>query len=205
MYHYVIWGKRMPGDDSGETDMPRVAEFLPADDSLVALDNTPYTSPRSRAEVLAHELGHQFAQKHGGADDEWLSPNYWSVMSYTWVGRTNLQAADRKKSLTCFPFYYANAGEKEIGNQPPGSVNMIVQFSAGMARQVVENNSSLDENTGICNQELDWNGDGLPPSPTPLNNVDVNDNASSSDTINDFANWPALRFDGPRKNGTLGP
>ncbi len=208
MYHYVIWAKHEALGDTGKSDMPEGTKHEPADDVIIGIGDDPvYNSERSRAEILAHELGHNLAQKHGGSDDEKYNPNYWSVMSYTWVLRTDSTLTERRWWVTCLPFYYAKANETEPMLDLPASINIIVGYSAGVASPVVENNYSLDEKKGVCQQEVDWNEDGTPGDGTPALStafsVDANNNTVKTDTIDDFANWPALRFDGPKLNGTL--
>jgi hypothetical protein len=209
MYHYIIWAKRQLGGSSGESDYPwELQPGQPGDDAIIGLDNfeASYQSPRSQAEILAHELGHNLGQRHGGPTDEPYNPNYWSVMSYTWALRTGATVVERRKWVTCLPFYYGKAGETEPLLQVPSVVNMIVDYSAGMASQIVENNGSLDEKKGVCNQAVDWDEDGRPGEPKPMSgngNGDANDNDIFSDTIDDAANWPALKFNGPSSNGTI--
>jgi len=104
--------------------------------------------------------------------------------------------------VTCLPFYYGKAGETEVGLQVPSPVRMVVDYSEGMARRIVENNTSLDEKKGVCNQEVDWDEDGRVGEVT-LMSADANNNGAASDTIDDFANWAALKFNGPLLNGAI--
>ena len=207
-YHYVIWAHQQQIANTGNSDMPPSFPAEPGDDAIVAIGgHATYRSERSRAEVLAHELGHNLAQRHGGATDESLTPNYWSVMSNTWMFRKDRDSLTRMHYATCLPFYYATAHQGEPGHNPPASVTMVLGYSAGMARRVTENNMSLKETVGVCNEELDWDEDGVPNDIQKANaypmNADANEDGDIVDTMDDFANWPALRFDGPKLNGTL--
>jgi hypothetical protein len=210
MYHYVIWARRVGLDDTGMSDMPVEEAFAPGDDVVLGLGGqTTYNSERTRAEMLAHELGHNLGQRHGGSNHEQLfNPNYWSVMSYTWVLRTDISDNERKWAVTCLPLYYAKAHETEPDYQVPMTVGRVFNYSAGMARNVVENDNSLDEATGVCGHEVNWNEDDTPSTGHPVVvtalSMDANDNDVENETIKDFANWPALLFDGPRRNGTVG-
>jgi hypothetical protein len=210
VYHYVIWARRIEEDTTGISDMPVVRSFEPGDDVAIGIGNdTTYNSERTRAEFLAHELGHNLGQRHGGDNHEQtFNPNYWSVMSYTWVGRTDLADNQRMWRVTCVPLYYARGDETETDHHVPANVGRVLNYSAGMAKDVVENNNSLDEVTGVCGQPVDWNEDETPSSTNPVVATafsrEANDNAVAAETIKDFANWPALLFDGPKRNGTVG-
>jgi hypothetical protein len=115
------------------------------------------------------------------------------------TGGTNV---DRRRAVTCLPFYYGKAGETEPGLNVPNPVLMIVDYSEGMARRIVENNGSLDERKGVCDQSVDWDEDGR-PNEAVLMNGDANNNGTTTDTIDDFANWAALKFNGPLLNGAI--
>jgi hypothetical protein len=203
VYHYVIWARRQLDRGSGKSDgLGPTPDLQAGDDILISLDDLAlsYQTPRSQAEILAHELGHNLGQRHGGANDEPYNPNYFSVMSYPWALRTGATDLERMFWATCLPFYYAQPSADEPGDTVPVPVNMILDFSAGMAAPV--NEDALDENTGVCAQTVDWNESGHEGSSVLLMD-DANENGTKHETIEDFANWRALRFDGPSKNGTL--
>ena len=208
-YHYVIWGKTLTTNVSGLSDAPwPVAGIEPGDDVFIAGDATT-SGTRSQAEILAHELGHNLGQKHGGATDDVWNPLYWSVMSYTWVRRAGFDITNRRRRATCLPIYYASAGENEGGTQhvPPATVGSIIDYSAGMAQMLDER--ALNELTGVCSQPVDWDHSGPPyanppsggPNPTP----DADDDTRYSEMMDDFSNWRRLKMDGPILNGTLLP
>jgi hypothetical protein len=209
MYHYVIWAKRKLGIGTGESDFPSALPgHEPGDDALISMDGktSTFQTKRSRAEILAHELGHNLGQRHGGENDAPYTPNYWSVMSYAWALRTGAMVNERRQWVTCLPFYYAKSGETEGPlHQVPATVNMVVDYSAGMAKQV--NEYVLDETTGVCGHVVDWDQDGTigeaSTSACTSGACDANDNGTLDEKLDDFANWPALRFDGPKKNGTI--
>ena len=205
MYHYVIWTKRTLRG-SGESDFGwQVWPATPGDDAVAGLDSfgTSYQTSRSQAEILAHELGHNLGQRHGGLTNDPYNPNYLSVMSYTWTLRTGLGVGGRRQAVTCLPFYYAKTGQDELSHQVPATVNMVVDYSAGMAADVMD--GWLDEVKGVCNLPVDWDSDNR-VGEVLRQMADANDNGMMpNETIKDFANWRALMFDGPRKNGTILP
>jgi hypothetical protein len=192
IFHYGIWGIAKDDGVSGQSDF--------ADDFVVAFDlsaryPTSYQTPRSKVEAITHELGHDFGQLHGGADDERYKPNYWSVMSYAWDFRTAWVNNQRRlDSPTCAPFYYANKDAVEVGGAvpstlfvPPGSTTqvqasqyLVVDYSEGMARSLIVRSGATAQ---ICGQPIVWSGLGL-----------------ADGQINDFANWRDLKYDGPELN-----
>ena len=205
VYHYVIWARRQLGGGSGQSDAPwPVPDLQAGDDALITLDDlhVSYQSPRSQAEILAHELGHNLGQKHGGATDTPYNPNYLSVMSYAWALRTGGTDVERRLWATCLPFYYAKAGADEPANKVPVPVNMVVDYSTGMAAPLMED--ALDETAGVCAQTVDWDEDGDEDGVgSTILADDANENSVFHETIEDFPNWSSLRFDGPLRNGTM--
>ena len=181
IYHYGIWGSKHVGGYSGQSDF--------ADDFLVSFDTFPssYQTVRSRIEVLTHELGHDLRQLHGGDDHQPENkPNYLSVMSYSWELRTGWpHDTQRQQFVTCLPFYYGTAGADEVNGVKASPVNnTIVDYSEGMAKTLVQPSGTLAAPSTFCGKVVDWN------TVVPNNG-----------TIKDFANWPALQFDGPVRNG----
>jgi hypothetical protein len=71
-----------------------------------------------------------------------------------------------------------------------------------MGPTLVENNNSLQEATGVCGAAVDWNNDGDVTDTNLSANAD--DNAVANETLRDFGNWRALRFNGPRADGSQG-
>lgn len=206
VYHYVIWAKRQLGGGSGQSDAPwPVPDLQPGDDAIISLDDLPasFQSPRSQAEILAHELGHNLGQKHGGATYELYNPNYFSAMSYAWALRTGATIIKRRSWVTCLPFYYAQPDADEPGNNVPATLNMRVDYSAGMAAEV--NEDALDETKGVCAHTVDWNKDGFEDGEgnPSIFALDANHNTVKHEKFKDFANWRSLLFDGPVKNGTI--
>jgi len=175
VFHYGIWAIMQQNKRSGWSD--------DADDLVISFDDEPpfgltYHTTRSQIEALAHELGHSLAQKHGGQTD-WpeRKPNYLSVMSKTWLHRSAWGDSTRLERATCLPLYYAAAGATEgSSGSTPSVVNTTVDYSEGMGRELVRPGS-----TSMCGKTITWST-VEPPSVV---------------TINDFANWPALVFNGP--------
>ncbi len=184
IYHYGVWGRYQVNTLAGFSDA--------GDDFIIAFDEfvPSYHTPRSKIEVLAHELGHNLRQLHaGGEDDPVYKPNYLSVMSYSWLFRTAWPDAVRLATATCLPFYYADKDAKEASGSVSENVNTIVDYSEGMGRLVMRPTPPA-AGSSICGTEVDWN------------TVDPD---SVFATVEDFANWRFLIFDGPAKNGNLVP
>jgi hypothetical protein len=199
-YHYALWAQEIQLAGSGISDQSPGGT---GDDIAIGLDSfdVDYQTVRSQAEILAHEIGHGLGLRHGGATDERFNPNHWSVMSYAWALRTGTDLFHRRLWATCLPFYYAVAGQIEPGHMPPAMVGLRIDYSAGMAKRIVE--GPLNEQKGVCNHPVDWDEDGQFDPVVQSAAVDANQNGTFTDTIDDSANWPALRFDGPRKNGEI--
>lgn len=182
IYHYAIWGDQMT-NRSGRSDF--------ADDFLIAFDWYPssYQTVRSKTEILAHELGHDLSQLHGGGGDfPEYSPNYLSVMSYSWMFRTGWpNNTSRQDYVTCLPLYYASPGAAELSGAVPASVNSVVDYSQGMAKTLTPPVPPTSGPTVFCGKTVVWST-VLPTS-----------------TIGDFGNWRALTFDGPVRNGGILP
>jgi hypothetical protein len=199
-YHYALWVQDIELAGSGISDQTPGGT---GDDIIIGLDSSDvsYQTVRSQAEILAHEIGHDLGQRHGGLTDDTYNPNYWSVMSYTWVLRTGASSLQRLWWATCLPFYYGVAGRIEPGHALPEQVGLAIDYSAGMAKRIVE--GRLDEQKGVCRHPVDWDHDGVFDTVVQSTLIDVNDNGTTTDSVDDFANWPALRFDGPVKNGEI--
>lgn len=208
VYHYAIWGNARPGGSSGRSDILFDASNNvagPGDDLIVSFDDfgAAFQTVRSQVETLAHEFGHNLGQQHGGNNNVTKKPNYWSVMSYTWQLRTGRSNATRRADITCPPFYYAATGATEPNGALPAMFNNVVDYSEGMAATLTENNNSLSEVIGVCGQAVDWNNDG---DRVDVNiNADADDNGNSTGVVTDFANWRALRFNGPAFDGQFNP
>ena len=207
VFHYAIWAQaQTPRKISGISDMNTEVNPVVGDDFLITLDmlDASYQTVRSQVEAFVHELGHDLGQRHNGMHDTEDTPNYMSVMTYTWILRTGwTDDTNRINYPTCLPFYYAQAGATEPNGSVPDPHNTIVNFSSGMGKPLVENTHTLDESTGVCGFHSEW--DGNPLTTASGLNADVNKNGSTSETVTDFANWPALRFSGPQSNGSLKP
>jgi len=164
IFHYCLWAKKLSGGGSGKSDVARNSagtDFVgPGDDFVVTLDgfSSNYDSIRTRAETFMHELGHDLMQKHGGADHDQYTPQYHSVMNYSWQLRTGRDSEFRiKNPIDGDPFYYGSfaAEEDAAGNLPASFDRTRIDFSEGMSSE-------------------------------------------------DFANWNALVYSGPRQNGQWG-
>jgi hypothetical protein len=176
IYHYGVWSVRHTFGFSGQSDF--------ADDLIVSFDyfDPPYQTPRSQIEAFVHELGHDLELRHAGdVDEPEYSPNYWSVMGYNWDLRTGWETnAERASLITCPPFYYGQASADEVGGAPPLPLTTNVDYSEGMGPTLAVGRSGT---TRLCGKTIDWNAFGITSGP-----------------LEDFADWPALKFDGPASN-----
>lgn len=207
IYHYCIWGNMRPNGSSGISDVLINAagtDFAgPGDDFIVSFDDfgASFQTVRSMAETFAHELGHGFQQRHGGATHFARTPPYNSVMSYSWQLRTGQSNATRTSRPVYAPYYYAlNAAVETGGAVPAGATSVVPDYSIGMGRNLVE--SSLSEPAGLYNGNgIDWNGNGTTSGTV---SVDLNGDGDTADTWTDFPNWFRLVYSGPRQNGQFG-
>jgi hypothetical protein len=191
LYHYAIWGRADPEGNNGYSN----ADFKGTkvgDSFMITMSelSNEYHTAQSQAETFVHELGHNLGQKHGGTNGSQYKPNYWSVMSYTWLFRSSSSEL-RKKHLTCTQIYYATPGAREVNGELPQSRHVRVNYSQGMARSLVGN---MDVRVGVCGQPMDWK---------PVNAGDFSD--VSGAPIEDFANWPNLNYNGPKSGGSHNP
>lgn len=208
IYHYCIWANAHPSGWSGISDVDLNAaqtDFAgPGDDLIVSFDDFPasYQTVRSMAATFMHELGHNLQQRHGGVNHARFNPTYSSVMSYSWQIRTGDNNATRCARPIYAPFYYQlNAAVETNCAIPAGVVSVLPDYSAGMGRNLVENN--LNEQTGLYNNNpVDWNQDG------DTNDLgvarDLTDDGDTNDIAVDFVNWANFVYAGPRLNGEFG-
>jgi hypothetical protein len=205
LFHYCIWARALAEGGSGISDVHVNAEGTdfdgPGDDCIVGLDRfeKPYNSVRNRAATLMHELGHNLQQRHGGETVFQYTPNYNSVMSYSWQLRTGYDSMNRYALPVCTPFFYGQANAVELGGGlPPGAGNYI-DYSEGMGRDLVE--GELNEIEGVCNgNSADFDLDTRIRTRAA---VDLNQDKDTGDRLSDFPNWFQLVFSGPRQNGML--
>jgi hypothetical protein len=206
--HYGIWAHQMAGPlRSGRSDIDKFNTRWAGDDFLVSIDAFPktYQTTRSQAEILVHELGHNLGQRHGGLRDDDFVANHSSVMSYSSAMRTSWSSdAVRVKYPTCGPLYYGQKGATEPNGTMPPSFGSVPAYSSGMTRTLDEQN--LNELAGVCGPPVNWDGvNGLSPSVSGNVNVSASGAAVPGEIVSDFANWPALVFDGPALDGWLKP
>ncbi len=201
IYHYCIWANARPNGSSGISDID-FNNTGSGDDCIVSFDDfsAGFQTARSGAETLMHEFGHNLGQRHGGVTHFSGNPVYSSVMSYNWQLRSGQSNATRRARPVCVPFYYQQ-NVVENNGALPANAGTAVDYSEGMGQSLVE--ATLNENVGVCNNvAVDWNGNGNSTN-NPVS-VDINGNAVTTDTWTDFANWVALSFTGPRRNGSNG-
>ena len=216
IYHYCIWAYRRPNrssgrgegqylainiiDDAGDTY--NVEEIVgPGDDLIVSLERAwPFAHEvRSRAEAFIHELGHNLGQRHNGLDSRSsYNPVYSSVMSYAWNLRAAQKDSFRLEHAIYHPLYYGYAGAREPGGQLPPFVGTHIDYSEGMGRDLTEPpepGETLYNGVPVTwsAQDQDYDGD------TDVPGEDL-DGVTTSILI-DYANWPNLRYAGPRENG----
>jgi hypothetical protein len=116
------------------------------------------------------------------------TPNYLSVMSYSWMFRTAWPDDLRLATATCLPFYYADKDAKEASGSVHENVNTIVDYSEGMAKPVKRPTPAAG--ASVCGITVDWT---------------IVDPDSEFTEVKDFANWAWLKYYGPAKDGNLVP
>lgn len=221
-WHYCVWASRaiLTSSSGSEAEKGGFGE-IGGDDCLVAADL--YTAawmddPRTGAEVLMHEVGHNLGQRHGGATDEAYSLVYNSVMNPRWLGRNHWGPLSRQAFPVCAPLYYRlNGAADGNGSLPTGTdPNLVQGFSDGMGRPIREND--LDEQAatpgapfGVCDLPVDLDCVYTGGSPLWTCNStttgidltrDINLDGDTTDEFKDYPNWASLVFTGPRTNGS---
>lgn len=143
------------------------------DDLIVSLYCA--NSDRNVSHTILHEIGHNFSFRHGGNTNCNYKPNYNSVMNYK--------------------FQFPGAD-----NNCDGNGNNVLDYSRGLNAALDESN--LDENHGICNnQSIDWDDSGMIESSVvfDINSDDGNQNASCGSDISvleDYNDWENLLLSG---------
>jgi hypothetical protein len=198
LYHYAIWGSEQiqttnwSGVSNVDFDHTKVGDSF-----IITLSRFPksYQTVQSQAATFVHELGHDLGQKHGGTNHSDYKPNYWSDMSYTWQLRSSQPDQFRIIYPTCTQIYYATPGALERNGQLPLNRNVRLDYSEGMGRAIINNKHLLDGKVSLCGLQVDWsNANG-----TSADRIDMQANLNT--VVEDIANWPNLRFDGPRLGG----
>lgn len=204
LYHYAVWGRARLDGASGYSNVDFDGTKV-GDSFMVTLGEAApvFQTVQSQAETVAHELGHDLGLKHGGTNHSTHKPNYWSLMAYSWQLRSSLRDEDRMKYPTCTQIYYGTAGAIERNGKLPAIRQMRLDYSEGMGPTLVGDNNSLNEVLGVCGQPIDWNKNGRIDQGTVTASVDDDDVIGAH--VEDMANWPNLRFDGPKLGGSHNP
>ena len=223
-WHYCVWAEKAyivnadgPMVESGWGEPS-------GDDCIVAMGvygGTWMSDVRTEADLVTHELGHNLGLRHGGTNDDIHNPTYNSVMSYSWLGRTQWGPKHRRMYPVCTTLFWRvpAATSSEVGGAPPPGAHpdQIRGYSDGMGRllsenALVETPSSPGLPYGVCDNFVDWQCPPItdPGPPVCDGNVtdvlvshDLNTNASTLDRYKDHADWVSLLFNGPALNGIL--
>jgi uncharacterized delta-60 repeat protein len=112
VFHYVVYA-----DILGGVNASGISRGIPAADFILAAGDPSWngglTVTQERS-LFLHELGHNLALHHGGADDINYKPNYHSVLNYLW-SLTGLPPDNRPD--------YSNILETAIDEAVAGDVN----------------------------------------------------------------------------------
>jgi len=224
VFHYAVWAKSFPPYGTAtlsglsDADFENPDETMRCgDDLVVAVAMFGGMTTRTLTEVFVHELGHNLGQTHGGGFEsiaEIYKPNYWSVMSYTWQFRPIGSDFDRRMNPTCAPFYWADSAAFEEEGVAPSNQNAVIDYSHGMGRVLDE--TDLVGVVGVCGVPVDWawvneykvNDADDPtdyglvwaPSNLPVT-ADINHDGDTNDKLEDFNNWAAIKYCGPKHGG----
>jgi hypothetical protein len=196
LYHYAIWGRLQPTQNVSGCSNVDFNGTKVGDSFMITMYDlgSGFQTLRSHAETFAHELGHDLGQKHGGTSHLQYKPNYWSVMSYSWQLRSSQPARMRLLYPTCTQIYYGMPGAIERHGQMPNVQHLRIDYSDGMGPTLVENNHSLNEGLGVCGQPIDWN-----------RAAPIDPQGEEGGRVEDIANWPNLRYNGPKLGGNHNP
>jgi hypothetical protein len=204
LYHYAIWGLGRLDGASGYSNVDFDGCNV-GDSFMVTMSDFPneFQTVQSQASTVAHELGHDLGQKHGGTRHSRYKPNYWSLMSYAWQLRTGHDDNFRKQFPTCTQIFYATPGAAEQDGKLPQKREVRIDYSEGMGPTLIGNSNSLDERIGVCGQPIDWNRNGK-IDVKPVNaRIDPDDIEGAF--VDDWPNWPNLRYQGPKLGGSRYP
>jgi len=152
------------------------------DDFIVAVF-CYYNVSSAVVSTIVHELGHNLGLLHGGRDNCNYKPNYNSVMNYMYNGS-------------------GDANCDAVGDG-------VIDYSYG--RNIDLNESNLDENIGVCSDQIvpiDWNSNGIiePSIQQDLNHLEPSQDALCGGTLSvlhDYNDWANLYFEGVRYNNFL--
>lgn len=76
-FHYVLFADWIDGDTA-----LGISRGIPDSDVIIANCGHP---GRADLTFFVHELGHNLGLRHGGDEDRFAKPNYYSVMNYGWA------------------------------------------------------------------------------------------------------------------------
>jgi len=187
VFHYVIFGHSLCPE---KTTTSGISRGIPGSDALVTLGgwDGDVGSVNQQAGTLMHELGHNFALKHGGDDHANYEPNYLSVMNYSFQTKgLRISGSDGTFDYSRFDFDVLD----EDGN---------LDETTGITPAVADYGTRFYDKTGterIVDQidaPIDWE-DGTGAADNTNAKVDINISGGFG-MLDDSNNWAEFKFNG---------
>lgn len=195
VYRYCIFADRFP---SGGVFPSGQARNVPGNDFFVSLGNFTVVggTRMQQAATFMHELGHTLGLEHGGDDEVYYKPNYYSVMNYLFL-------FDQDPLLS---------GTWRLGYSPSRLMdlnenNLCDSLGFGLSSNLVypvvkipyaRPNGTTGQGWLRANTAVDWDGNGdstgFATTPVDLNHLDPAEPASPGEVLSGYADWPNLQY-----------
>jgi len=200
IFHYLLMANSQNADGSGGSS--GIAE-INGNDLIVSIGNwglnlsddiNTNMTINFQASTIMHELGHNLSLRHGGFENKNYKPNYLSVMNYLYQLQGLPSIGNREGDR-----YYRTHFRDNLNCNLDGNVlvngfidsSFIMDYSNGSGTDIDE--TSVTENTGLGRTgsvSVDFDCNGVLDE--TLVNLDVNDDADNTDTLEDSDDWSQI-------------